>query len=331
MKTTLIASFLAFSVILAGAVLAEIPCEFFGTAMIGSSRVNGSLVTAHLITGEYLASAVELGGFGNYYIYIGNASNINVKFKVAGIWANEPEQKCVPGDFTPYYNLTATPLANGSSCSYNVSCSSGFCVHGVCRQSSPFPGDGFCDAGEVPCTSLGDCPCSSEYETCVGGSCQMYCGNGRCDNGETCSTCLGDCGECPRQTSGSSGGGGGSYTPPAPKNTTQSSGTTIVNNTTVGQGGATNQNVVIEDATPNTQSSNDSSQTETSPASPGTAFFLEITTGDWMTAIVLGIAVAAIIVFLAKKKRSKKSAKVEEAKPNVQTSGDAPQTGPVQL
>ena len=62
-------------------------------------------------------------------------------------------------------------LANGESCSENDDCESGYCVHGTCRASS------------------------------------TYCGDGYCDSGETCSSCSSDCGTC--DTGGDSGGSSG--------------------------------------------------------------------------------------------------------------------------
>jgi PGF-pre-PGF domain-containing protein len=54
---------------------------------------------------------------------------------------------------------------DGLACSSNKECYSGFCVHSVCRASSP------------------------------------YCGDGFCDQGESCSSCPQDCGNCPSTTS----------------------------------------------------------------------------------------------------------------------------------
>jgi hypothetical protein len=47
---------------------------------------------------------------------------------------------------------------NGQSCTANVNCSSGHCVHNVCRVSLPYCGDGYCDIGEACST---DCPAAT--------------------------------------------------------------------------------------------------------------------------------------------------------------------------
>ena len=71
-------------------------------------------------------------------------------------------------------NLSVTLLEIDSSCEYDDACSSGYCVHGVCRDSDP------------------------------------YCGDGYCDDGEACSNCSDDCGSCPEQETSSFSGGGSS-------------------------------------------------------------------------------------------------------------------------
>ena len=148
-------------------------CAFYGKVKIGDSYVSGTLVTAYLNdTGEYLSTAEEVGGFGNYSIVIVNANNSYVKFKIAGIWSNEPEVLCISGE-TNYSDFTATPLPDGSFCEDDVSCSSEYCVEcngqKICRPSKPFSGDGCCQTGEN-CANSVDCPCPSG-QTCDNGIC----------------------------------------------------------------------------------------------------------------------------------------------------------------
>jgi hypothetical protein len=50
---------------------------------------------------------------------------------------------------------------NGESCTSNVQCQSGYCVHGTCRASSTYCGDNYCDSGET-CSG-----CSSDCGTCT--------------------------------------------------------------------------------------------------------------------------------------------------------------------
>jgi len=45
----------------------------------------------------------------------------------------------------------------GESCSYNSDCESGICLHGTCRASTIFCGDGYCDSGEYCQTCPADC------------------------------------------------------------------------------------------------------------------------------------------------------------------------------
>jgi len=61
-----------------------------------------------------------------------------------------------------YYSLGGL-LANGQSCNSNSNCSSGYCVHSICRSSSPYCGDGYCDSGETITNCPIDCPSSTPY------------------------------------------------------------------------------------------------------------------------------------------------------------------------
>lgn len=169
----LIFASLFFSIIFSIPIFAiDIPCAFFGTAKMGDNYVNGTLITAHLNeTGEYLATADEIGGFGNYSIIIPNINNY-IKFKIAGIWSKEPESLCISGK-PIYLDLTAAPLPDGSSCEQDISCSSNYCVEcnnqKICRSSRPFSGDGCCQTGEN-CDNSVDCPCPSG-QICDAGTC----------------------------------------------------------------------------------------------------------------------------------------------------------------
>jgi len=61
-------------------------------------------------------------------------------------------------------------LSDGESCSSNDECLNGYCVHGICRSSSTYCGDNYCDTGEDCSSCSSDCGCSSGY----------YCSNGQC-------------------------------------------------------------------------------------------------------------------------------------------------------
>lgn len=64
----------------------------------------------------------------------------------------------------------------GDSCSYNSDCKSRFCVHDICRSSSIYCGDSFCDSGESYSTCPQDCqqPKPKNYEL----ECTRSCGKG---------------------------------------------------------------------------------------------------------------------------------------------------------
>ena len=47
--------------------------------------------------------------------------------------------------------------SNGDVCSIDTECSSGNCVHGVCRATSTYCGDGYCDVGETDSSCSFDC------------------------------------------------------------------------------------------------------------------------------------------------------------------------------
>jgi hypothetical protein len=149
-----------------------LPCAFFGTVKLGNNAVSGTLVTAYSNdTGEYFATGEEILGLGNYSIVV-DAENKLIRFKIAGIWINEPGQNCTSNP-AHYLALTADKLPDGSSCEQDISCSSGYCVEcnvqKICRPSRPFSGDGCCQAGEN-CDNSVDCPCSSG-QICDAGTC----------------------------------------------------------------------------------------------------------------------------------------------------------------
>jgi len=101
---------------------------------------------------------------------------------------------------------------NGQSCSSNIECQSGNCVHGTCRASS------------------------------------TYCGDSYCDSGESCSSCSSDCGSCVTTTvssggGGGGGGGGGSGTTA----TTTSIPTTTIETTTVSTTPTTMETTTVEE------------------------------------------------------------------------------------
>jgi hypothetical protein len=327
-KKKLIISFFILSFIFSSSAFAfpTIPCAFFGTVNLNGNPVNGTLVTAHLNdTGEYLTTAKEIGGLGNYSITI-DATDKYIRFKIAGIWANEPEQLCTSGGHT-YLDLTASTLPDGSPCDDNISCTSGICLHNFCRNSTPYVGDGYCDPGENCLNSI-DCTCPS---------------------GQNC----GSDGNCftPQTTSGGGGGfsgGGGGLPSTCVENWTCTdwsectAGTQTRTCTDLKKCGTTKSkpsetqscevqaplctedwsctnwsDCVSDQQTRTCTDANACGTTESKPdesqncvsvttSSAITGLFLGLTTTDWITALIAGIIVALIIIFLFKRRSSKK-------------------------
>jgi hypothetical protein len=115
-------TFLTFFILVCSSALA-LPCTFFGTVSIDGNPVNGTLVTVHRnTTGEYLATAKEPpAGFGHYTVAV-TAAGEYIRFKVNGVWADQPEQYCESGNFT-YLNLTLSCTdCDGDGYNYTVDC-----------------------------------------------------------------------------------------------------------------------------------------------------------------------------------------------------------------
>ena len=63
--------------------------------------------------------------------------------------------------------------SDGASCSYAESCLGGYCVHNICRSTSTYCGDDYCDTGETCSSCSGDCGTCTE-ETPTSGSSATY-------------------------------------------------------------------------------------------------------------------------------------------------------------
>jgi PGF-pre-PGF domain-containing protein len=59
------------------------------------------------------------------------------------------------------YFATVALLTNGASCTIASQCSGSYCVHLICRGSSIYCGDGYCDSGETTVSCSLDCGTSS--------------------------------------------------------------------------------------------------------------------------------------------------------------------------
>jgi len=212
MKTkNLTLTFLVFFILVLGPVLA-LPCAFLGTVSIVGEPVNGTLVTAHRnSTGEYIKTAKE-AGFGNYTIAV-DAAGEYVKFKINGVWADQPEQYCESGNFT-YLDLTLNCTdCDNDGYNYTVDCNDGDSeIHpGVSEKcngkddncdgvidnftASCYTGPpgtlnvGICKAGSQTCTNGTWSSCTGEVlprsETCNGldDDCDRYVDDGVCGGG----------------------------------------------------------------------------------------------------------------------------------------------------
>jgi hypothetical protein len=137
--------------------------KFFDIS-VGSS-LNSSLRWA-VVNISYNESEVNASGLSEsslrIYYYnstISNWSSYDTPFGGVNttsnyVWANTTHFS--------YYSLGGL-LANGQSCNSNSNCSSGYCVHSICRSSSPYCGDGYCDSGETITNCPADCPSSIPY------------------------------------------------------------------------------------------------------------------------------------------------------------------------
>lgn len=96
----------------------------------------------------------------NYAAYNGSSSNYKIEFSLtAQAVANATTNYTL---YMGYFSPTAL-LEDGSSCTRNEECSSGYCVHSICRSATTYCGDDYCDSGES-CSS-----CSADCGSCSGG------------------------------------------------------------------------------------------------------------------------------------------------------------------
>jgi len=96
----------------------------------------------------------------DYAAYNGSSSNYKIEFSLtAQAVANATNNYTL---YLGYFSPTAL-LEDGSSCTRNEECSSGYCVHSICRSTATYCGDVYCDSGES-CSS-----CSADCGQCPGG------------------------------------------------------------------------------------------------------------------------------------------------------------------
>ncbi|NIO45028.1 MAG: PGF-pre-PGF domain-containing protein [Candidatus Aenigmarchaeota archaeon] len=115
----------------------------------GSNLVNDSWV-----------SIIGLTNWSNVTKTPNYTTGCNVAWKV---YANDTSDNW---NSTGIMNYT-TKNASGLYCTQNAQCIGGYCVHSVCRASSTFCGDGYCDTGEA---------CAVDSTNCLSGySCTNGC------------------------------------------------------------------------------------------------------------------------------------------------------------
>lgn len=144
-----------------------VPVDWYGTVTIdGSTSTDGAIVEAFIndSTTSVASDIVGTPDSGYYLIHVPCSPGDNVTFKVYGVPVNEGVQTC--SGFSNYLNLTMNRAADGATCTYAQGCSGGYCVHGYCRSTPTYCGDGYCDAGES--CSLDDSACPTGY-ACTNG------------------------------------------------------------------------------------------------------------------------------------------------------------------
>jgi hypothetical protein len=302
-------TFLLFSITVCSSALAipPIPCTFFGTVSIDGNPFNGTLVTAHRsTTGEYLATAKEpLAGFGHYTIAV-TAVGEYIRFKVNGVWADQPEQYCESGNFT-YLDLTLSCIdCDNDSYNYTVDCNE--------SDSSIHPGAiEACNALDDNCDGTIDNFAESCYTGPAGtlnvGICKA--GSRTCTNG-TWGSCVGevlpkteecnglddDCdgyvddGVCGTTTTTTSPGGGGGGGGGGVQTTT-----TVATTTTTAPTGTTTTTAPPETTTTTTETT-----TTTQPgAGMPTSLFILMQQNPVITALGIIMLVILIILFFARR------------------------------
>jgi hypothetical protein len=161
--------------------------ELINATMANSPTVNtsfsvsvGNLTIFQLFTNSRFTS----------YLYLpsGNTSTVKI-FIPDGIWTNDRFSVVSnASQYTYTYNSTSriltislvvgstikleiTKVVNGEPCSLDEECLGGYCVHGICRSTPTYCGDGYCDyeLGEYWTNCWKDCgfmysPCKFDFE-----------------------------------------------------------------------------------------------------------------------------------------------------------------------
>lgn len=191
---------LFFMILLIAPLVNATVADWYGTVTIGTNTsTNGAAVEAFI--GTTVKAGTNVGEFssGYYLLNVDGNTGDYVTFKVYGVNATQGDQAWTLEGRT--LNLNMTPVANGTVCSYNASCSSGMCVDGYCCNSWCA---GECDRCDVS-GRLGTCTDVNGYCSNTASSC--YCSGGSCvacASGYTCSSYT-----CEAPSGGGTGGGGG--------------------------------------------------------------------------------------------------------------------------
>jgi hypothetical protein len=298
-----------------------VPCAYNGTVKIDDKSVDPSLISVYLNDTLESVSVEHLTDFEStgYYVVHIDASDKYIKFKIADLWVSG-EYFCDTHHHTDL-NLSATSLADGEGCNYSESCSSGFCVHNVCRPSNPYcpcpsgqscGDDGTCytptpPSGPIisggggggiyitPCTEKWNC---TDWSECIAGTQTRT-----CKDGNNCGTTKNKSAEsqtCSIITGGATGEtSGGTTTPECNEDWTCTDWSDCI-------GGTRTKTCVDKNNCGTTIGK--PTEAETCSVSPTTGLFLSMNTpvGYGIAALILAAIVAIIYFFFKKRKGHKK-------------------------
>lgn len=289
----IIASFFIFSLVMSASAFA-LPCAFFGTAAVDGESVSGTGVEAY-VDGVKVASGKAILGLGNYSIAIDQAGK-NIIFKISGATVIQSAQDCVSGA-TKYLDLSASTVPDGSSCTQDAMCASGYCVHEICRNSDPYSGDGYCDSGE-DCTNSADCSCGAPSGG-GGGSGPIT----TCTEIWTCSDWSACVEGVQTRTCSDSNSCGTTKTRPALTQTCDALAFSNLQTNETDESGASG----AASGTPQGDSGTNGASDGQESSTPLTGMFLGVMSGQMLGALLLALAAALILIFLVmKRKKSKK-------------------------
>jgi hypothetical protein len=160
-------------------------------AYIEGVTLNGNVYTAS--PSIHQVDATETVVFQTAQIDVSSATGDNQIIIDAKLSPVESETG-LDAVYNTYNWLFTRYKADGDSCSVASECESDYCVHGFCRATVTFCGDGFVDPGEDCQNCPADVGCAAD-ETCLAGTCTYVACNSNADcpaDGLTGATYCGD-------------------------------------------------------------------------------------------------------------------------------------------